>query len=398
MTLPDAAWPVDRGKRLRVESLVRSVASRCDVDAVVLWADGERSVRPFPPDVNVRRWQWLGPAPRPPLRSAVDLVGRAVPWQTAVHDWSAVGRAVASWPDDYDLVWFGALDHAVRLRTLRTVRRAVVDCDDVETEKLRAFLATPRRPGEPRVDRLQRRVELPLWARLQRHAVRHADAVLVCSELDRTRLTSATRSGRADVAVVPNTYRGPEQPVPRAGSLEVRVLVVANYGTDQNVDAAAFAVNQVLPLLRRAVPGAVLRLVGRAPERIAFLAPADGLHVIGPVDDLGPELAAATVVLVPIRYGGGTRLKILEAFAHGAPVVSTKAGAEGLDVVDGEHLLLGDEPGELVEALCRVVADPALRARLAAGGQALWRDRYSPAAGQRAVDAVLDRVLPPPSG
>ena len=317
-----------------------------------------------------------------------------MPWQTAVQDWSRARSAVEGWPDDYDVIWFGALDHAVSLEGLRTRRRTVVDCDDVETVKLRALLRTRRRAGESRLDRWQRRVELPLWGRLQRFAATQAQAVLVCSDLDRERLSAQSGAPTERILVVPNTYGRSPGPVERSDDdRRCTVLLVANYGTDQNVDAAAFAVQEVLPRLRRRVPTAELRLVGRDVERIAGLLPADGLTVVGPVDEVAPELARATVVLVPMRYGGGTRLKILEAFAHGTPVVSTSAGAEGLDAVHDEHLLLGDTADALAAAVERLVNEPETGRRLAAAGERLWLDRFSPDAGLRAVDRVLEQVL-----
>jgi polysaccharide biosynthesis protein PslH len=97
---------------------------------------------------------------------------------------------------------------------------------------------------------------------------------------------------------------------------------------------------------------------------------------VGRVDDLRPELAAAAAVVVPLRMGGGTRLKILEAMAAGKAVVSTTIGAEGLDISDSSEVLLADSPGEFARAVGRVLADPDLRRRLGAAARRTVEHRY----------------------
>lgn len=88
------------------------------------------------------------------------------------------------------------------------------------------------------------------------------------------------------------------------------------------------------------------------------------------------QLAAADIAVVPIRFGGGTRIKILEAFAHGLPVVSTTVGCEGLDVIDGQHLLVADDPAAFAAACLRLSEDAELRTRLVTAAAELWKSRY----------------------
>lgn len=396
MTLADVAWPMDAGKRLRAASMVRAVAERCDVDVVVLFADADPHARPIPPDVEAR-WEVVPPTPRPPLRAALDVARHLVPWQIAVQNWQQARDLTAHRDGSHDLVWFGALDHFARLRRTVPARRTIVDCDDVETEKLRRFLALPRSVALPSADRVQRRIELPLWGRIQRQVVAAADAVLVCSDLDRRRLAAqATRSKpetAARIISIPNTYPEPTDKQVRQPQGPCTLVVVANYGTDQNLDAAAFAAREVLPPLRRAIPGARIRLVGRRADRLSEFEGIDGLDLIGPVESVAGELARAHAVLVPIRFGGGTRLKVVEALAYGVPVVSTRAGAEGIDAVDGEHLLLGDSALEITEAVRRLVREPGLQQRLVESGRALYERCYRPQATTDAVGGLLELVM-----
>jgi glycosyltransferase involved in cell wall biosynthesis len=396
MTLSDVAWPMDAGKRLRSAAMVREVATRCNLDVIVLFADADPDSCPVPPDVSAR-WEIVPPRPRTPIRAAIGCLLRLVPWQIGVQDWSEVRLAVGARGVSYDLVWFGALDHFAQLGRSVHGRTTVVDCDDVETEKLRRFLALPDSLALPRRDRLQRRLELPLWGRIQRRAVASADAVLVCSELDRIRL--AAQAAKADsraaarIVSVPNTYPQPTDVHTRRPIGACTLVVVANYGTDQNVDAASFAAKELLPVLRRVVPGARIRLVGRRIDRVSNLEGIDGLDLVGPVGSVSAELAQAHAVLVPIRFGGGTRLKVVEAFAYGVPVISTRAGAEGIDADDGKHLLLADTPTQIAAAVQRLLTERELPGQLSVAGLDLYDRKYRPQAAADAIGAILERLL-----
>ena len=114
-----------------------------------------------------------------------------------------------------------------------------------------------------------------------------------------------------------------------------------------------------------------------------------GIIVTGKVADVRPYLAAASVMAVPLRQGRGTRLKILEAFAAGCPVVSTTKGAEGLKVKDGEHLLIGDEIETIVEGVCQLWSNPSLGQKVANSAYELVRKEYSCEAVGRRVESVI---------
>jgi glycosyltransferase involved in cell wall biosynthesis len=133
------------------------------------------------------------------------------------------------------------------------------------------------------------------------------------------------------------------------------------------------------------VPDAAVRLVGVATPAISALGDRPGVTIVGQVPDIDTELARADLVLVPIRFGSGTRVKILEAFAQRIPVVSTALGAEGLDVVDEHHLLLADTPDAIAAACARLLEDERLRARLVDNAHRLFVERYQ-------ADRVQDEV------
>jgi len=145
-----------------------------------------------------------------------------------------------------------------------------------------------------------------------------------------------------------------------------------------NRDALHWFAGEILPLLRARGETSPVTWVGRVTEeeRRAFDG-VDGLQLTGYVDDIRPYLARAACFIAPLRFGGGTRLKLLDAWAMGKAIVSTSSGAEGLGGVDGEDLLLAEDAARFADAVVRVLRDPALRARLEAGGRAAVETRFS---------------------
>jgi len=144
-----------------------------------------------------------------------------------------------------------------------------------------------------------------------------------------------------------------------------------------NVDAAMYFVREILPHLVRERPNLTFTIVGGGPpEELRRLA---GKNVLltDRVPDTRPYVARAGVSVVPLRMGSGTRLKVLEGLAMGSPLVSTSLGCEGIDIVDGEHLVVADEPLAFARGVLRILDDPALASMLGRNGRALVESRYS---------------------
>ena len=165
------------------------------------------------------------------------------------------------------------------------------------------------------------------------------------------------------------------------------MLFVGNLTYRANVEAATTLAREVLPMVRATRPGATAALVGPCDGQVEALA-GDGLEVAGRVDDLDPWYAGADVVVVPLRHGSGTRIKVLEAFAHRRPVVATPTAVAGLDVEHGE-VLLGATPGDLAAAVLEVLRDDDLADRLVMSAGALHHDRYAPAAVAPVIRGVV---------
>jgi glycosyltransferase involved in cell wall biosynthesis len=155
-------------------------------------------------------------------------------------------------------------------------------------------------------------------------------------------------------------------------------------------------VGEIAPALRQVLPGTVVRLAGQStPETEGF---ADPPHVVvtGLVASMADELAAADVVIVPLLSGSGTRLKILEAMAHGVPVVSTTIGAEGLDVAHGVQLLIADTAEAMAEAVVRLQSDPDLRARLVENARLRFLERYEDRVASDRIHELVDSLRSDP--
>jgi polysaccharide biosynthesis protein PslH len=194
-----------------------------------------------------------------------------------------------------------------------------------------------------------------------------------------------------DVTILPNSVRLPAG-APRRRQRTHDLLFVGNLRYPPNATAARLLVDQLLPAIRRRSDLPVTATIAGpygADETVAALATHPGVRVLGFVPDLGPLYDRAAVAVVPLQTGSGTKIKVLEAFAHRVPVVTTPAGAAGLAVTRGIHLLVGEDPSELVSHTLTLLADEAAAGRLAAAAFEYVRLQHTPEATGRLVQRFL---------
>jgi sugar transferase (PEP-CTERM/EpsH1 system associated) len=236
------------------------------------------------------------------------------------------------------------------------------------------FLERLERQERSRLRRLFYRLEARKLRDDELAACRRADAILTTSDVDRA--TLAPDVGTTPIRVVPNgvdtTFFTPGP----AGNGRPRLVFTGAIDYQPNTDAVLHFCAEIWPRVRRAAPEATLAIVGKDPPPAVLALAGEGVTVTGTVPDVRPWMQSATAFVVPLRTGGGTRLKILEALASGRAVVSTSLGCEGLEVTPGRDILVADEPAAFADAVLRCVGDPALRARLGAAGRALVEERY----------------------
>lgn len=230
----------------------------------------------------------------------------------------------------------------------------------------------PRRPWR---ERMTRRCEARAITALETQALRRAHTTITVSDLDRDNALRLCPG--AHVVTVPVTVdvaRLVPLP-PRSVAAPLRLLFVGTMDYPPNLEAVAELVDAHLPVLRAAFPGLVVRLVGRADHgELDVFRGREGVEVVGTVHDVQPHYAASDAVYLPIRTGGGTRGKIVEAWTLGRPVLSTAIGAEALAGVEGRHWLRFETPAEGVAAVRAVLAGAGVA--LAQAGRALAERQY----------------------
>jgi sugar transferase (PEP-CTERM/EpsH1 system associated) len=236
------------------------------------------------------------------------------------------------------------------------------------------------------------RLEAAKLASLEHRQLGGMDAVVTMSEHDRGVVQRMVPG--AHVFTVANSVDTEEYQVPPEIERERSVVFTGSLGYQPNADAVAFFLDEVWHRVRRAVPDGTCQIVGRDPSRaLLSRSGTDGVVVTGHVDDVRPYLARAGATIVPLRAGAGTRLKILEAMATGNGIVSTRIGAEGLDVRDGVDLLLADDPAAFAQAVIRVLTDPELRRRLGTSARQRVETRYDWDIATTALEAVYRAVV-----
>ena len=363
-------YPPDNGSKIRILNIIKQLATDHEItllslahrpptdaehDAMRAWCHEVR-VAPHIAFEPHRLRALLGLiSPRP--RSFADTYSR--PMADLVHAACAARR--------YDLVIASQIQMAPYALLVDGVPRLLEELELTTLHEQAGQGAWPRR--------MRYTLTWVKTARFARELLSEFSACTVVSSRERS-LVARIAPDCARLAVVPNgvdlaAYAGdfgaPEpNTLIHTGALSYR----ANY------DAVAYLLREIYPLIRRRAP-VTLRITGATDGLdLDALSPRDGAIFTGYLPDIRPAIARSWVSLVPLRIGGGTRLKILEAMALGTPVVATSKGAEGLDVTDGENILLADTPACFANAVLGLLGDPTLRARLAARGRRLVSECY----------------------
>jgi len=282
----------------------------------------------------------------------------------------------------YDAVWISRLWLTSIMPKISA--KTVVDLDDMESVKLRRKLGTM--PWK--LIRVLGYLETLKLASAERQLVERCSAVVVTSEKDRQALGSDNVFVLPNTVVVPNTVHGvPEK------EHDDDLVFFGLMSYSPNADAVEYFSASIWPQIKRARPTARLWIVGaNPPPSVSHLHDGTSVIVTGYVDDLAALLAECGVVIAPLRIGGGTRIKILDAMAARKAVVSTSIGCEGLDVRHGEHLLVADSPGEFAQSCLGLMADRERREVLGSAARRLVEERYRWELLPMIVDRILEAV------
>lgn len=215
--------------------------------------------------------------------------------------------------------------------------------------------------------------------------MQQVDQVWACSRSDRQQLQQIRRS-RPTVAYIPNAidldyYQAiaRDRQFPQSSSQPKTLIFTASFSYTPNVTAAHWLIDEIFPQLQAQHPDSQLLIVGASPTDSMTTAAAHNPHIqiAGRVPDMRPYLAQSTIAIVPLKQGGGTRLKILEAFASRLPVIATTKGAEGLNTQSDRHLLIRDITADIVNAIDQLWQSPKLAATIADTAYHFVQQHYS---------------------
>lgn len=390
----DGLWPLDSGGRLRSFHMIEELSRRHRVTLVTAHGpqddpeglgarlDGAARVMSFryaaprhgsarfaralvrswfsPLPVHIRKWHI------PALRTEVARLLAAEPFDLCVADFLITAPNVPLNGPVPTILFAHNVEHMIwkRLRDVeaRPWRRALLE---IEWRKMRRYEA-----------RACARTRLTV-------AVSEADRALLAAHAPHARI-------RAIPTGVDTVYFAPN------GTEERPRTLVFTGAMDwfPNEDGIVRFVDTVFPHIRAAMPDTTLTVVGRNPgPGVRQLAAVPGVRITGTVDDVRPHVAPAAVYVVPLRVGGGTRLKVFEALAMGKAVVSTTLGVEGLPLAPETHYVQADDPAQFATAVVALLSDPVRRRRLGAAGRSLVEGQYSWPHVAREFEARCEEVL-----
>lgn len=375
--MPYIPFPVDRGTYQRVYHLFVELAKSFEIDLACLQEDPSRGMEPFA--AHTRRRLAIPFANAPWQKLLPDRLLNPLP--TTVQHWQVEGVADALSEfiegQDYDRVIFIDLVLWPYIKALFPNHPSIVmDRSRVDwlfqTEELNTLSLNLR-------ERLLRKENLRKIARLELEAYEAVAGMIVCGWDDRDFLNG--KLGRSDkIFVLANGYNEvffDAAQHPRQLTDAPSILFCGALDYSPNVDAIDWFADAIWPIIHREMPEAAWRIIGKSPDaRSVRWGQLEGVDLVGEVPDVRPHYQSCWAQIVPLRIGGGTRLKIVESLGMRCPVVSTTLGAQGLDLPPEEAILLADSPQSFADAVVGVLRDADLRQSLELGGLEVVKKNY----------------------
>jgi len=391
-------YPPDSGPKVKTWNTIKYLAQKHDV-TLVSFVRGDQSeavahLRRYCQRMSFIRAVHTAPMKRGIVRNGLAMVRSLLtgqPWMMVRDDRRAMRRLVdrLAAESSFDVVHADQLNMAQYALRVRGVPR-LLDAHNA-LWLLYKRLAETLGYG-PKKWLLER--DWRLLKRYEGEMVRGFDAVLAVTENDKTALLEAAGEER-EITVIPIAVDTDEvQPAPRQPEAN-HILHIGTMYWPPNIDGVWWFLQEVYPLIRRQRPDVVLDIVGsRPPQSLQALSDDEvGVNVTGYVADPTPYLGQAGVFVVPLRAGGGMRVKILNALAQGLPVVSTALGAEGIAVTPGKDILVADEPAEFATTVLRILNDADWAEQLSFNGRRLVESKYDYRIAYAPLDDVYTRML-----
>ena len=371
---PHQLWPVNSGARLRNLYLAGALAERCSVTLLQIIQPDEHIVQEgqsavFEQCLAIEKGRSY--TPRNILKGLLGPTPLTVLNYSSPEISSVLANLLqANRFDSIQLESSHLSSYLGVIRAMRPQPPVLLDWHNIESELMSRYAA--QTPNLPR--KLIGHRTATLLRKLEARLLSGCDCHTVVSERERQKLLQ--QDPTVQVSVIPNGVDVEAFVPPNTQDRAQQLLFVGSMDYHANVDAVTWFVKSAWPLISRQHPQLVFKIVGRSPTLAVRTLASDRVHITGTVDDVRPLYSKALAVIVPLRVGGGARLKILEAMAMGVPVISTALGAEGISVHDGENILLADLPEEMAFALHRIVSQPALRQALISSARRLVLEHY----------------------
>jgi sugar transferase (PEP-CTERM/EpsH1 system associated) len=377
MLSPTLPWPLTIGSKIRIYYVLRELArAGLEVTLLALAHDPYGPGDLDPLRTYCSKLHVIPAKNRPRAQAAWRAFLSRKPYGVAKFDSPAFRKAVteALQQEDYPILWVHFMETLVYLPSgWKKSPLVVLDQHNADER----FWETYAREGSPWV-RLFAKFNLWQLRRFQASVLNQVDVVLSVSKEDADFTQARLTNPATQVWIVPNGVDTERlQPL---GTTERRNRIIFCGAMDvfMNIDAVNWFARRMFPRVREAVPDAEFWIVGRNPNsKVKALASLPGVRVIGQVEDVRPYYAEAKVAVAPFRYGGGTKLKVLEAMALGVPVVATPVGCQGIEAVPGKHLFKEENEEAFTERVVNLLQDDSLRLQMAIEARKLVEDRYS---------------------
>ena len=365
---PDLPYPSESGAAIRNMGIIRGLAAGGRQVSLLSFAE-QAPDRASNPLFDLCEIVHTVPLPRHgKLKRLVKLLGSGradIAFRLASVEYRRIlGRLLQD--NAYDLIQFSGIELGCYLPLINEAKKGakvVYDALNAEAELQRVVARVDREAIRHLPAAIYSTIQSARLERFERAICADVDAVLAVSEQDRDYLRE---HGGAPVRVIPNGIHAVEyEPAAEAARASGRLLFSGKMDYRPNVDAIEWFHSAVYPLVRAAFPGAGLQIVGRNPHRrLLRLAEDESIRITGWVESVLPYLHAATIYIVPLRMGSGTRLKILQAMAAGCAVVSTSIGAAGLHDEALDALCIADDAAAFAEAIASLLEDEGRRKHL----------------------------------
>jgi glycosyltransferase involved in cell wall biosynthesis len=392
--------PTDRGAQIRTLGTLKQLSRRHEIHFAALNDPANLEGPSRAPEYSARSFSVAHAAPSrrslailPQLvRSLFDSVPIAVSRYKSSELRRLIGDLMAS--EHYDAV---VCDFLAAAPNVPDLSEAVLFQHNVETTIWQRHAAQSAGLAKKFYTQLQAR-KMEAYERTVCRESRHVIAV---SEIDAIRMNSmfgidtvtAVRTGVDVDYFAPPAAATLEAATPSAAAYSADIVFCGSMDWLPNTDAVLYFMAEILPLIRARIPGATFTIAGRSPEGSVVKAAQaiPGVNVTGKVDDMRPYLWGAKISIVPIRIGGGTRLKIYECFAAGLATVSTTVGAEGLRYTVNADILIADQPQAFADACIYLLLDEGARQSIARNALHLVQSELSWAAVSRDFEEILVR-------